>query len=81
MFQRVPIFLGHGVEDEKVPTELGREAASFLQSMDASLEWHEYEGLGHWYSSEMLKDLTGSLKRVTKWGDVEKIEDKGVGGF
>ncbi|KAL8652338.1 MAG: hypothetical protein Q9210_002737 [Variospora velana] len=66
-FQRVPLFLGHGVEDEKVAVGLGRESVSCLKHLGAKAEWREYEGLGHWYSSGMLCDLVDSLKRLTTW--------------
>ncbi|KAG6995854.1 hypothetical protein G7Y79_00041g078060 [Physcia stellaris] len=63
-FQHVPVFLGHGVDDEKVVVELGREAASCLRSMGANVKWTEYEGLGHWYSAEMIGDIAELLKDV-----------------
>ncbi|KAL8761661.1 MAG: hypothetical protein Q9184_002245 [Pyrenodesmia sp. 2 TL-2023] len=66
-FQRIPLFLGHGAEDEKVPVGLGREAASCLKRLGASVEWREYEGLGHWYSGTMLKDLVDTLGGMTGW--------------
>ncbi|KAL8935695.1 MAG: hypothetical protein Q9211_004560 [Gyalolechia sp. 1 TL-2023] len=66
-FKRIPLFLGHGVEDEKVPVRLGREAVSCLKHLGASVEWREYEGLGHWYSGAMLHDLVNTLKNVTRW--------------
>ncbi|KAI4100168.1 MAG: hypothetical protein LQ339_005574 [Xanthoria mediterranea] len=65
--QRVPLFLGHGVEDEKVPVELGREAVSCLRRLGVNTEWHEYDGLGHWYSGAMLSDLVNSLRIMTSW--------------
>lgn len=65
--QRVPLLLGHGVEDEKVPVELGREAVSCLKRLGVNTEWHEYDGLGHWYSGAMLSDLVNSLRVMTSW--------------
>ncbi|KAL8917972.1 MAG: hypothetical protein Q9208_007636 [Pyrenodesmia sp. 3 TL-2023] len=66
-FQGVPLFLGHGVEDEKVPVGLGRETVSCLKRLKASVEWREYEELGHWYSGAMLRDLADALKGMTGW--------------
>ena len=60
-FQRTPLFLGHGILDEKVPLELGRGAASCLKGMGMSVEWKEYTGLAHWYSGPMLGDLVKFL--------------------
>ena len=54
---RVPNFLGHGTEDEKVPLELDREAADFLRFLDFDVEYREYDGLTHWYSGQMLQDI------------------------
>ena len=56
-FLPIPLFLGHGSKDEKVPIGLGREAARCLKSIGAELTFCEYGGLGHWYSTEMLGDL------------------------
>ncbi|KAL8903386.1 MAG: hypothetical protein Q9207_003960 [Kuettlingeria erythrocarpa] len=70
-FQRIPLFMGHGVQDEKVPISLGREAVSCLKHLGTSVEWQEYEGLGHWYSDLMLSHLVGTLKE-TIGGNVRK---------
>jgi len=66
-FQRTPLFLGHGVEDGKVPVHLGREARSCLGVMGVDVSWKEYEGLGHWYSGEMLRDLVDFIRKRTGW--------------
>ena len=60
-FQRTPIFLAHGTEDEKVSVELGRQARDCLGVLGANVQWKEYEGLGHWYSGQMLGDLVEFL--------------------
>ncbi len=54
---KTPVFLAHGYEDPKVPIQLGREASSFLGASGVEVTWKEYEGLGHWYSADMLFDL------------------------
>lgn len=46
--RQIPVFLGHGVLDEKVAVDLGRQARSFLETMGLEVRWHEYEGLCHW---------------------------------
>ena len=60
-FQRTPIFLAHGTEDEKVSIDLGRQARDCLGLLGANVQWKEYEGLGHWYSGQMLGDLVEFL--------------------
>lgn len=61
-FQEVPIFLGHGVEDDSVSLVLGRDAAACLRTLGVqTLCWREYEGLAHWYSGDMLADIVAFL--------------------
>ena len=67
--QSIPVFMGHGTEDEKVPVELGRAAADFVKSLDVNVEWKEYEGQGHWYSADMLRDVVRFLKSLKRWED------------
>jgi predicted esterase len=58
-----PLFLGHGVEDDRVSVDLGRSAAACLGSLGAQrVVWREYEGLAHWYSSQMLQDMVKFLE-------------------
>jgi predicted esterase len=66
-FQRTPLFLGHGSEDEKVPVKLGREAASCLSAMTMDVSWKEYEALEHWYSASMLQDLVDFVRERAAW--------------
>ena len=76
-FQQVPVFLGHGVDDEKVAIGLGREAASCLRSMGVNVRWAEYKGLEHWHSTEMIGNIAEFIKEVG-WLDqgVEADETK-----
>ncbi|KAH8756345.1 Alpha/Beta hydrolase protein, partial [Diaporthe sp. PMI_573] len=67
--QKIPIFLAHGAQDEKVSIQLGRRAAECLENLGAGVCWKEYEELGHWYSPEMLKDLLHFL--LETFGDPE----------
>ncbi|KAH7086895.1 phospholipase/carboxylesterase family protein-like protein [Paraphoma chrysanthemicola] len=59
----MPVFMGHGTKDEKVPFAFGESAANFLRHVNVDVEWHEYEGLGHWYSADMLRDIIQFLDR------------------
>ncbi|KAH6641370.1 Alpha/Beta hydrolase protein [Chaetomium tenue] len=63
-----PVFLGHGIEDDKVPVDRGRAAAECLAAVDMDTEWKAYEGLGHWYSAAMLADMASFLAVRTHWG-------------
>ncbi|KAK4151564.1 alpha/beta-hydrolase [Chaetomidium leptoderma] len=61
-----PIFLGHGVEDDRVNVVLGRDAAACLEGLGAqTVVWSEYEGLAHWYSGPMLRDIVEFLDKKT----------------
>ncbi|KAK0100180.1 hypothetical protein ONS95_008518 [Cadophora gregata] len=62
-FRKIPIFLGHGTEDDKVGIELGRESQKCLQLLGADVRMLEYEGLGHWYSEDMLRNIFQFLKQ------------------
>jgi len=72
----MPVFLGHGTEDEKVPLALGREAAELLRKLDVGAESKEYEGLGHWYSGEMLCDIVNFIQRQAEWPMKPASSDK-----
>ncbi|TVY75594.1 Acyl-protein thioesterase [Lachnellula suecica] len=61
-FQEIPVFLGHGTEDDKVPIDIGREARTCLDLLGAEVQMVEYQGLGHWYSGEMLGDIFNFLR-------------------
>jgi len=63
LFQNIPVFMGHGNQDDKVPIEIGREAAKCLDLVGANVKTIEYEGLGHWYSPQMLKDIFEFLRQ------------------
>ena len=64
-FREIPLFLGHGMEDDRVCVCLGREAASFLKLLGVNVVMKEYDGLGHWYSGDMLNDLVGFVRLQT----------------
>lgn len=62
VYKHIPVFLGHGTEDDKVSIRLGREAKSCLDLLGVEVKMNEYEGLGHWYSGEMLGDIFAFLR-------------------
>ena len=73
-FQRIPIYLAHGTEDEKVNIKLGRQARDCLAVLGAKVEWREYEDLGHWYLGQMLGDLVDFLTGKTDRTEESKTE-------
>ncbi|KAL0934275.1 acyl-protein thioesterase [Colletotrichum truncatum] len=56
-FQETPVFLGHGTEDDNVLFQYGQNASRVLRTMGCEVEFRSYEGLGHWYSKDMLDDI------------------------
>ena len=70
-FQHVPLFLGHGVDDEKVPFSQGKDTVDLMKCLGIDVTWKEYEGLAHWYSSAMLGHLVGWLREKTGWDSSE----------
>lgn len=40
--REIPVFIGHGIEDDVVSPELGMAARDFLIEHDYRVEWHEY---------------------------------------
>ena len=67
VFKGVPVFLGHGTEDDRVSVVLGRDASCCLPGLGIDAKWLEYEGLGHWYSGPMLRDLVEFVREKTGW--------------
>ncbi|KAH7394214.1 phospholipase/carboxylesterase family protein-like protein [Phaeosphaeria sp. MPI-PUGE-AT-0046c] len=60
--QSIPVFMGHGRGDEKVPCQIGKSGADLLMSIGVSVTWKDYAALGHWYSSDMLRDVVTFIK-------------------
>ncbi len=72
---KIPVFLGHGTEDEKVSVELGREAETALELMGMDVQMKEYEGLGHRYSENMLRDIFRFIKEKLEIEETEESRD------
>ena len=72
--RRIPLLWAHGTEDEKVKIELGHEARkrNCLVSLWLEVNWREYQGLAHWYSSQMLEDVVDFLGKMVT--GTEKLE-------
>lgn len=66
----IPVFLGHGMDDDKVSIELGREAQSCLELIGIDVQLVEYANCGHSCSSEMLRDIFIFLRRVLRRGEI-----------
>lgn len=57
-WEETPIFLGHGLYDNIVRCELGKEAKETLASAGANVFWHTYDSEEHWLKEpEEVEDM------------------------
>lgn len=66
-FQKIPLFLGHGVNDGVLRCELGRLASRCLIDLGIDTRWNEYNGLEHALSGNMLRDIVLFLDALEGW--------------
>ena len=59
----LPIFFGHGVQDEIIPVALARRSRDLLATLGYDVQWHEY-GMPHSVCLEEIRDIGGWLRRV-----------------
>ncbi|KAL2202999.1 hypothetical protein CC79DRAFT_1373143 [Sarocladium strictum] len=63
-----PVFLGHGVKDEKKPLAQGRAAAQVMGDAGYEVQWKAYEDLGHWYQiPEEIDDVVEFISSKVGW--------------
>ncbi|KFG85806.1 putative acyl-protein thioesterase 1,2 [Metarhizium anisopliae] len=65
-FPSTPAFIGHGSADREVFVQHASQARLLLQKLGLDVDVHIYEGLGHWHSASMLKDLVQFLATQLK---------------
>ncbi|KAK2766435.1 acyl-protein thioesterase [Colletotrichum kahawae] len=58
-----PVFLGHGAEDDNVLLQYAEDASRVFQMAGCSVVFKIYEGLGHYHSPPMLRDILEFLGR------------------
>lgn len=67
-----PVFLGHGIDDEMVDVELGRQARKVLEQLGMEVEGKEYVGAdldGHWVKvPEEMDDIASFLRAIESRG-------------
>ena len=59
---RLPIFIGHGMEDDIVPVALGQRMYHALKSAGLPVIWHEYP-MPHSVCAKEVKDIAAWLSR------------------
>lgn len=66
--QKIPIFIGHGVDDAYVDVELGRQVVEVLRQGGRKVEWKEYSGAeeeGHWFKvPDEMDDIYSFLTKA-----------------
>lgn len=63
-FPRIPVFLGHGTEDNKVFLHLGMEAKMIIERLEVPLTWKTYD-FGHWWKEpEEINDIVKFLEDI-----------------
>ncbi len=60
--KKLRIFISHGTADDRIKFEEGKAAVAFLQKNGIEPEFHEYKGMGHSISNEVIADLLKWLK-------------------
>ncbi|KDN72039.1 putative acyl-protein thioesterase [Colletotrichum sublineola] len=56
-FQKTPVLLGHGSEDDRVLPQHSQQACRILRLMGCNVNLRIYSELDHWYSEDMLQDM------------------------
>ncbi|KAK7214175.1 hypothetical protein V2G26_021353 [Clonostachys chloroleuca] len=63
-----PVFLGHGMVDEKIVPDLGEKACNTLRKIGFKVSWRTYQDLGHWYKiPEEIDDILAFMRTEMKW--------------
>ena len=55
--KRLRIFISHGTTDDRISYDLGKKSYDYLTNMGLKPEFHEYKGMGHQISGDVVKDL------------------------
>jgi phospholipase/carboxylesterase len=61
----VPIFMGHGINDEIVPQALAEQSRELLMKQGYAVDWHSYV-MPHGVVPDEIEDIAWWLRRVLK---------------
>ncbi len=61
--KNIPIYYGHGREDQVIPITRAQQTLALLQKNGYNVEWHEYD-MPHSVCMEEIIDISNFLKRV-----------------
>ncbi len=60
--KQLKVFIAHGTADNRINVAEGKAANSFLKNIGLKPEYHEYAGMGHTISNDVLRDLVKWLQ-------------------
>jgi phospholipase/carboxylesterase len=60
--KQLKIFIAHGTKDDRIPFDDGRSASDYLKGLGLKPEFHQYPGMAHAISNDVLSDLLKWLK-------------------
>jgi phospholipase/carboxylesterase len=61
--KKLRIFVAHGTADDRISFAEGKAAVEYIRSLGLQPEFHEYAGMGHSISGDVMKDLVAWLGR------------------
>ena len=65
-----PLFMAHGIMDNVVPFEAGRQSAALVRELGYPVDWHEYR-MGHAVCAEEISDIRAFMLRIFDGGQVQ----------
>ncbi|EPE05456.1 acyl-protein thioesterase [Ophiostoma piceae UAMH 11346] len=64
----VPVFFGHGREDDKKPVALAEAMAATMRKANYAVDLKIYEELGHWYKvPDEIDDIIAFIRMAVGW--------------
>jgi len=61
--KKLKIFVAHGTADDRISFAEGKAAVEYVRSLGLQPEFHEYAGMGHSISADVMKDLVAWLQK------------------
>jgi phospholipase/carboxylesterase len=61
----IPIFIGHGTQDQIVPAALGKSAYDAIKQASYPAEWHTYP-MAHSVCPDEIRDISQWMQKIWK---------------
>ena len=62
--KKLRMFIAHGTADNRIPFDSGKGAVDYLQTLGLKPQLHQYPGMGHTISKDVLSDFVEWLSSV-----------------